>query len=99
MVGTPGEYLELLVDAGCQASVWETTYQQVLAGEDPVLNWVRGTTLLPVRAALTEGQYAEFEQEYRQLLAEQYPSFVAPDGSELVNFPFRRIFMVAAKPS
>ena len=50
---TPHEYLEIMLDAGCDADAWETTYQQLLPGENPVLEWVRGTGLRPVLAALS----------------------------------------------
>lgn len=91
-VAGPGEYLELFVDAGFQADVWETTYQQVLTGPDPVLDWVRGTALRPVMAALEPADYAAFEAEYGELLREAYPA--KPWGTLM---PFRRIFMVAQK--
>ena len=59
-VATPSEYAELLLDAGLDVDAWETTYVHVLRGPDPVLQWVRGTALRPVMAALSADQYAEF---------------------------------------
>lgn len=93
-VGSPADYLGIMLDAGCAADAWETTYQQVLQGEDPVLEWVRGTGLRPVLAALTVEEAADFEGEYSALLREAYPS----TGHGTV-FPFRRIFAVAQKPA
>jgi trans-aconitate 2-methyltransferase len=57
-VSQPEEYLKLLSDEGCDADVWETTYQQLLHGPDPVLEWVRGTGLRPVLAALPAAEAA-----------------------------------------
>ena len=91
-VAEPVQYLELLVEAGMEADVWETSYQQVLTGPNPVLDWVRGTALRPVMAALDPQDYAAFEAEYGALLNEAYPP--NPWGTV---FPFRRIFMVAGK--
>ena len=91
-VAEPAEYLTIMLDAGCDADAWETTYQQVLQGPDPVLDWVRGAGLRPVLAALTPGQAAEFEAEYSELLSDAYP---ATDHGTV--FPFRRIFAVARK--
>ena len=91
-VAEPVQYLELLVEAGWEADVWETSYQQVLTGPDPVLDWVRGTALRPVMAALDPQDYAAFEADYGALLREAYPS--NRWGTVL---PFRRIFMVARK--
>jgi trans-aconitate 2-methyltransferase len=91
-VGSPADYLGIMLDAGCAADAWETTYQQVLPGEDPVLEWVRGTGLRPVLAALSAQEAADFEAEYSALLREAYP----PTSHGTV-FPFRRIFAVAQK--
>lgn len=96
-VGGPAEYLGLLLDAGFESDVWETTYSQVLAGPDPVLDWVRGTALRPVLERLGPSAAAEFEAEYSRLAVEAYPPFPGPDGKQLTLFPFRRIFMVGRK--
>lgn len=93
-VGSPADYLSLMLDAGWSADAWETTYQQVLQGQDPVLEWVRGTGLRPVLAALSAAEAADFEQEYSALLREAYPA-----TSHGTVFPFRRIFAVARKNS
>jgi trans-aconitate 2-methyltransferase len=89
-VATPREYAHLLVSAGLRADVWETTYLHVLAGPDPVLQWVRGTALRPLMMALAEPDYAEFEAELAPRLRAAYPE---TEGHTL--FPFRRIFAVA----
>jgi trans-aconitate 2-methyltransferase len=91
-VGSPADYLNIMLDAGCTADAWETTYQQLLPGEDPVLVWVRGTGLRPVLAALSPAEGAEFEHEYAALLRQAYPS--TRHGTV---FPFRRIFAVAQR--
>ena len=51
----PDDYLDIMLDAGCDADAWETTYYQLLPGANPVLEWVRGTGLRPVLAALSAG--------------------------------------------
>jgi trans-aconitate 2-methyltransferase len=93
-VGEPDEYLEVMLDAGYEADAWETTYHQVLQGEHPVLEWVRGAGLRPVLAALPPDEAVEFEAEYSALLERAYPA----TGHGTV-FPFRRIFAVAHKPA
>ena len=35
VVGSPADYLGIMLDAGCAADAWETTYQQLLPGKDP----------------------------------------------------------------
>lgn len=90
----PVEYAERLAALGCEADVWETTYVHVLTGEDPVLEWTKGTALRPVLTALDDDPEARgaFLTEYRDLLREAYPP--GPHGT---LFPFRRIFAVARK--
>jgi trans-aconitate 2-methyltransferase len=91
-VRSPASYAALLIDCGLVPDVWETTYVHVLAGADPVLEWVRGTALRPVLAALSPDEVTDFEAEYAQLLRAAYP---AGRGGTL--YPFRRIFCVGRK--
>ena len=89
----PGHYLELLTRLGCEADVWETTYQQVLKGPDAVLEWTKGTALRPALDMLgSDAEREEFTAAYRELLAGAYP-----ERSQRTVFPFRRIFVVARK--
>jgi trans-aconitate 2-methyltransferase len=93
-VEEPATYLARLSGLGLDADVWETTYLQVLPGEDAVLQWMRGTGLRPVLSALDdEDDRAAFEAEYGELLRQAYPQ--QPFGTVL---PFRRIFFVAQRP-
>lgn len=54
---SPASYADLLLACGLAVDVWETTYLHVLTGPDPVLEWMRGTALRPVLAALA-GQHS-----------------------------------------
>ncbi|MBV8929605.1 MAG: trans-aconitate 2-methyltransferase [Mycobacteriaceae bacterium] len=92
-VGAPQSYASVLLDAGMAADVWETTYLHVLGGADPVLEWLRGTGLRPLLAALSPGDADEFATELAAKLRGAYPP--GPHGTV---FPFRRIFAVGHKP-
>ena len=92
-VAEAADYLTVMLDAGWTAVAWETSYQQLLPGPDPVLEWVRGTGLRPVLAALPPVDADRFEQQYAALLREAYPA-----GRHGTVFPFRRIFAVGHKP-
>ncbi|MFN2562874.1 MAG: trans-aconitate 2-methyltransferase [Jatrophihabitans sp.] len=92
-VASPTEYAGLLLSAGLTADVWETTYVHVLSGDDPVLQWLRGTALRPVMAALPAASYGQFEAELADQLRQAYPATSA--GQTLL--PFRRIFAVGAR--
>ena len=94
-VSEPAAYFFLLAGLGCDVDVWETTYQHVFApgafrGE-PVLEWTKGTALLPVFEVLRdEGERADFVAAYGKALLQAYPRH--PFGTV---FALRRIFAVA----
>lgn len=90
-VDHPARYADLLTDAGCTVDAWESTYIHELTGQHPVLEWITGTTLRPVRSRLTASQWQRFREELIPLLDEAYP--MRPDGRTF--FPFRRVFVVA----
>ncbi|SEK24208.1 methyltransferase domain-containing protein [Streptacidiphilus jiangxiensis] len=92
-VPAPAEYLAALAGLGCTVDVWETTYHQVLQGEQPVLDWMRGTGLRPALDALPDpDERAAFLAEYAELLDSAYPR--RDFGTVL---PYRRVFAVAIK--
>jgi trans-aconitate 2-methyltransferase len=88
-VYTPLEYAAIL--AGCTVDAWETTYTQVLTGTDPVLEWITGTALRPIKTALSPEEWEQFRADLMPLLRSAYPT--RPDGTTW--FPFRRVFAVA----
>jgi trans-aconitate 2-methyltransferase len=87
----PAAYHELLVDRTQTLDVWTTEYFHVLAGEDAVLEWVKGTGLRPIVSGLDDGERALFLAEYRRRLRTAYPA--RADGRTV--YPFRRLFIVA----
>ena len=93
-VAEPADYLDLLAGSGLAVEVWQTSYLHLLNGPDPVLQWVRGTGLRPVLAALGPAEAADFEAEYAAALRVAYPqrSYGTP-------FAFRRTFVVARIPA
>jgi trans-aconitate 2-methyltransferase len=92
---TAVEYASLLTGAGCTVDAWETTYVHLLPGnavDHPVLAWMEGTALRPVRAAFgaDEAGWSAYREALAARLAEVYP---VRDGR--VFFPFKRTFVVA----
>ncbi|WP_309894403.1 methyltransferase domain-containing protein [Archangium sp.] len=79
---------------GLSVDAWETAYLHVLPGEDAVLQWLLGTTLRPVLAALGPEEGQAFLDTLRPLLRQDYPA--SPHGTP---FLFRRRFIVAVRPS
>jgi trans-aconitate 2-methyltransferase len=89
----PADYLDVLAMAGLTVDAWETTYLHVLQGDNPVLEWYRGTGLRPALSALSPGQAADFTAEYGARVRAAYPATAY--GTVL---PFRRVFAVAVRP-
>jgi len=89
-VGDPADYAELLAAAGAEVDAWETTYLHRLNGPDPVMRWISGTALRPVREALCDEDWDAFRAELSPRLRAAYPAV-----GEATWFPFRRIFAVA----
>ena len=93
-VGPPAFYYDLLRPlAAGELEIWETEYLHVLKGDDPVLEWVRGSALRPVIEALPQDLAQAFEAAYAAKLRAAYPR--RGDGRTLL--PFRRIFLVARR--
>lgn len=96
-VDEPSAYVALLAGLGCDVDAWETTYQHILdpggAQDEPVLEWTKGTALLPVFELLKEeSERADFVAAYGSALLEAYPR-----QSFGTVFAFRRIFAVALR--
>jgi trans-aconitate 2-methyltransferase len=92
-VDDPADYASLMLAAGATVDAWETTYLHLLpvtGDEHPVLRWVEGTALRPVKAALDENAWREFRGELSREIEAAYPA-----AGGYVAFPFRRIFLVA----
>jgi trans-aconitate 2-methyltransferase len=84
-------YYDLLAPYARRLDIWETEYLQVLEGDDPVLEWVKGTGLRPILHGLDAAERAVFLAEYARRLRTVYP--LRADGRTL--YPFRRLFIVA----
>lgn len=92
-VHQPADYYRALDGLANEVDVWETTYYHRLEGDDPVLEWVRGSALRPYLERLIPEDAVAFTDAYRQALRVAYP----PDASGGTLFAFRRIFVVASK--
>ncbi len=85
------EYAQLLYGAGfADQVVLEKVYPHVLADADAVLEWARGTALLPYLERLPPAQHAPYLEEVRRRLHARYPE-------RPVFFPFRRIIFYARR--
>ena len=74
--------------------IWSTTYLHVLTGEDPVVEWMKGTGLRPyLQAFSSEAERDRFVDAYRARVSRAFPR--RPDGTTL--FPFPRLFVLARR--
>jgi trans-aconitate 2-methyltransferase len=87
--GDPAEYVALLARPGFEVNAWETSYLHILHGENPVLEWTKGSTLRPVLSVLDAEQADDFLREYGERVRDAY----RPHSFGTV-FPFRRVFAV-----
>ncbi len=85
-------YIERLHDLGFGVDAWETTYLHVLTGENPVLEWFKGTALRPLLNALEPQAKSEFLHELGQRLKAAYPA-----RGNVTCLPFPRLFLVATR--
>jgi len=93
IVAGPNVYYDLLAPHARHIDIWETEYLHVLEGEDSVVAWTAGSALRPYLAPLDAAERAGFTEAYRTCIARAYPR--RADGRTL--FPFRRLFIVAAR--
>jgi trans-aconitate 2-methyltransferase len=83
-----------LLSPDCATDIWTTTYLHELTGDDPVLEWMKGTGLRPYLDRLTDGaERADFLAAYAAALRPLFP--VQADGVTL--FPFPRLFVLARR--
>lgn len=93
-VHDPERYLDWLAPVTADLDLWETVYLHRLVGDNPVLEWTRGTALVPVLERLDTGEAETFLADYARRLRAAYPP--RADGATL--FPFRRLFLIARAP-
>ena len=91
LVDDADEYYDLLIGKVATTDIWETEYLQELEGDDPVLEWVKGTGLRPILNGLADSERAVYLAEYASRLRAAYPK--RANGKTL--YPFRRLFIVA----
>jgi len=92
-VHEPEVYYRILAPLASRVEIWETEYLHVLDGDNPVVGWTRGTSLVPYMDALDEAERDAFLAAYAERIARAYPA--EPDGRTL--FRFRRLFIVAER--
>lgn len=93
-MASASEYFSMLRPHCARVDVWRTTYHhQLSGGAAGVVEWFKGSGLIPFLSPLTEEERAQYLQHYLAAVAEAYPALA--DGSVLLPFP--RLFIVATR--
>ncbi len=92
-VAEPSFYYDLISRLSSSIDMWETTYMHILEGDNPVVEWTKGTMLRPLLDHLSDEEGVAFLASYTEKVAKAYPNRV--DGKTV--FPFKRLFIVATK--
>ena len=92
-VAEAGDYRAWLQPDAGEIDLWRTTYFQSLTGADPVVDWVKGSVLRPILAALETEEAEIFLERLAEGYRKAYPT--RTDGTTV--FPFSRFFMVARR--
>jgi trans-aconitate 2-methyltransferase len=85
-------YVHCLQDLGLEVNAWKTTYYHLLTGDNPVLEWFKGTALRPLLARLPVEAVSVFLHEVGTRLLE-----VHPPRKGITALPFTRLFLVATR--
>lgn len=92
-VRDPEFYYDALASLAVSVDLWHSEYVHVLSGDDPVVEWTKGSALKPLIDALDGAHRGEFLEAYRSRIRRAYPR--RSDGATL--FPFCRLFIVARR--
>lgn len=87
------DYRRVLAPVSTDLEIWKTEYFHFLQGDDPILEWVRGTGLRPILEGLSAVDLEIFLSRYQKELRRTYPEL--DDGTTL--YPFSRLFLVARR--
>jgi trans-aconitate 2-methyltransferase len=87
-------YYELLRPLCAKVDLWRTTYYHSLpGGAAAVVEWFKGSGLLPFLESLETDERAAYLAQYTAAISRAYPALA--DGSVLLPFP--RLFLVATR--
>lgn len=93
-MASASDYFSMLRPHCARVDVWRTTYHhQLTGGAAGVVEWFKGSGLIPFLSPLNEEERAQYLQQYLTAVSNAYPAL--GDGSVLLPFP--RLFIVATR--
>lgn len=85
------EYQTILAPITTQLNIWSTSYNHNLSGEDPVINWLKGSSL----KYYLDGLNSDHQTSFLAKLSERLDKAYVPDNDGNTCFKFIRLFVVA----
>lgn len=93
-IETPAEWYNALIPFCEKVDVWHVLYQHVMQGPDGIVEWVKGTGLMPFLNALPTQEVKDaYVMAYKKRLSELYQPLT--DGKVMLRYP--RLFVVATR--
>jgi trans-aconitate 2-methyltransferase len=87
-------YYDTLAPQASQLDIWATEYLHVLEGVEAIVEWYKGTGMIPFLRALNSDEERErFAADYLEAIRDVY----RPRADGKVLFPFRRLFLIARR--
>jgi trans-aconitate 2-methyltransferase len=86
-------YYSRLSAKAARVDIWHTIYNHPMADAAAIVEWLKGTGLMPYLAQAGEDNREAFLADYLERIEKAHPKMA--DGRVLLRFP--RIFMVAVK--
>lgn len=90
---TPEEYFDILSGCSSKFDIWETVYYHNMPSVESLVEWVKGTRLLPYLNVLSEKKAEEFLSEITERAKRIYGK---RENGEVI-FKFRRLFFTAER--
>jgi len=87
------EYYDILAECSSDFRAWETVYMHRMQSHESILEWYRGTAMLPYLSALQDNKKQPFEEDYLSHLKDVYTK----QKNDEILFRFPRFFFVAVK--
>jgi len=89
----PAWYYDLLSPGSARVDVWRTTYHHRMSGTAGIVEWFKGSALIPFLAPLREEERQDFLDTYLEAITPDY----SPQADGSVLLPFPRLFFVATR--
>ena len=89
----PSAYYDKLIGKSARLDIWHTVYNHPMGGAEGIVEWVKGTGLMPYLQRVAPEEHAHFIADYTARIAKAYP--LLADGKALFRFP--RLFIVAVR--